>query len=90
MEFATLGAGCFCCIEAILLNIPGILTIDVGYSGGDVENPTYEMICKGNTGHAEVAQIKFDNKIISYENLLLIFCPCIFLISNEKNKNINR
>ena len=73
MEFATLGAGCFWCIEAILLNIPGIISIDVGYSGGHIANPTYKMICEGNTGHAEVAHIEFDNKILSYEDLLLQF-----------------
>ena len=73
MEVVTLGAGCFWCIEAILLNVPGITSIDVGYSGGHIDNPTYKMICEGNTGHAEVAQIKFDYTIISYENLLLAF-----------------
>ena len=67
MEFATLGAGCFWCIEAILLNVPGIVSIDVGYTGGYIDNPTYEMICNESTGHAEVAQIKFDIKKITYE-----------------------
>ena len=73
MDIATLGAGCFWCIEAILLNVPGIASIDVGYTGGHIENPNYKMICEGNTGHAEVAQIKFDNQKLSYEELLLIF-----------------
>ena len=73
MEIATLGAGCFWCIEAILLNLSGIISIEVGYTGGHMYNPTYEMICEGNTGHAEVAQIKFDNKKITYEELLSIF-----------------
>ena len=73
MDIATLGAGCFWCIEAILLNVSGVNSIEVGYTGGHVENPTYKMICEGNTGHAEVAQIKFDKQIITYEELLSIF-----------------
>ena len=73
MDIATLGAGCFWCIEAILLNVPGVLSVDVGYSGGHIDNPTYKMVCEGKTGHAEVAQIKFDSKTISYENLLSTF-----------------
>ena len=73
MNIATLGAGCFWCIEAILLNVPGIISIDVGYTGGHTNNPTYKMICEGNTGHAEVAQITFDSQQLSYEDLLLIF-----------------
>ena len=73
MEFATLGAGCFWCIEAILLNVTGIVSIDVGYTGGNIDNPTYKMVCEGNTGHAEVAQITFDTEKISYEKLLSIF-----------------
>jgi len=73
MDIATFGAGCFWCIEAILLNVPGITSIDVGYTGGHIDNPTYKMICQGSTGHAEVAQIKFDTKKITYEELLLIF-----------------
>ena len=73
MTIATLGAGCFWCIEAILLNVPGITSIDVGYSGGLTENPTYKAICTGTTGHAEVAQIKFDEEILTYEELLTIF-----------------
>jgi len=73
MNIATLGAGCFWCIEAILLNVPGVISIDVGYTGGHIDNPTYKMICEGNTGHAEVAQITFDNQQLTYEDLLLIF-----------------
>ena len=73
MDIATLGAGCFWCIEAILLNVPGITSIDVGYTGGHIANPTYKMICEGDTGHAEVAQITFDSQQLTYENLLLIF-----------------
>ena len=73
MEIATLGAGCFWCIEAILLNVTGIISIDVGYTGGQTLNPTYKMVCEGNTDHAEVAKIEFDSTIISYEDLLNIF-----------------
>ena len=73
MDIATFGAGCFWCIEAILLNVPGITSIDVGYTGGHIDNPTYKMVCEGNTGHAEVAQIKFDTKKITYKELVLIF-----------------
>ena len=73
MNIATLGAGCFWCIEAILLNVPGIISIDVGYTGGHINNPTYKMICEGTTGHAEVAQITFDSQQLTYEDLLLIF-----------------
>jgi len=73
MNIATLGAGCFWCIEAILLNVPGIISIDVGYTGGHIDNPTYKMICEGSTGHAEVAQITFDSQQLTYEDLLLIF-----------------
>ena len=73
MNIATLGAGCFWCIEAILLNVPGVISIDVGYTGGHIDNPTYKMICEGSTGHAEVAQITFDSQQLTYEDLLLIF-----------------
>ena len=73
MEIATLGAGCFWCIEAILLNVAGVTSVDVGYTGGKILNPTYKMVCEGNTGHAEVAQIEFDSTKISYEKLLNIF-----------------
>jgi peptide-methionine (S)-S-oxide reductase len=73
MDIATFGAGCFWCIEAILLNVSGVSSIEVGYTGGYIDNPTYKMVCEGNTGHAEVANIEFDNKKITYEELLLIF-----------------
>ena len=73
MDIATFGAGCFWCIEAILLNVSGITSIDVGYTGGHIDNPTYKMVCEGSTGHAEVAQIKFDPEKITYKELLSIF-----------------
>jgi len=73
MDIATLGSGCFWCIEAILLNVPGVSSIDVGYTGGYLDNPTYKMVFEGTTGHAEVAQIEFDEQELSYEELLRIF-----------------
>ena len=73
MDIATFGAGCFWCIEAILLNVSGVTSIDVGYTGGHIDEPTYKMVCEGFTGHAEVAQIKFDPEKITYKELLSIF-----------------
>ncbi len=73
MDIATFGAGCFWCIEAILLNVPGVTSIDVGYTGGHVANPSYKNVCEGTTGHAEVARISFDSDKISYEELVKIF-----------------
>ena len=70
---ATFGAGCFWCIEACFLGINGIESVKPGYAGGTVENPTYEQVCSGTTGHAEVAQIEYDPSIISYEKLLEMF-----------------
>ena len=73
MDIATFGAGCFWCIEAILLNVPGVTSIDVGYTGGHVANPSYKNVCEGTTGHAEVAKISFDSDKITYEELVKIF-----------------
>lgn len=70
---ATFGAGCFWCIEACFLGITGIISVKPGYAGGHVDNPTYEQVCTGTTGHAEVAQIEFDPSLISYEQLLEMF-----------------
>ncbi len=72
-ERATLGAGCFWCIEAVFQRIEGVKSVISGYSGGKVENPTYEEVCSGRTGHAEVVQITFDPKVISYGEILDIF-----------------
>ena len=72
-ELATLGGGCFWCTEAVFKQIDGVIETVVGYSGGDVENPTYELVCTGTTGHAEVCQIKFNPEKISYQELLEIF-----------------
>lgn len=72
-ETATLGSGCFWCAEAIYSDLEGVQSVASGYSGGSVPNPTYEQVCTGMTGHAEVVQITFDPKVISYEDILQIF-----------------
>ena len=73
IEQATFGAGCFWCVEAVFEQLDGVVDVRSGYTGGTTENPTYEDICTGKTGHAEVIQIDFDPSLISYENLLDIF-----------------
>jgi len=70
---ATFGAGCFWCVEAIFERLDGVIDVQAGYTGGNIKNPTYEDICTGNTGHAEVIQINFNPLVISYEKLLNIF-----------------
>ncbi len=72
-EVATLGGGCFWCLEAVYQQVRGVERVVSGYSGGTVENPTYEQVCTGRTGHAEVVQITFDPEIISFADLLTIF-----------------
>ncbi len=83
METATFAGGCFWCTEAIFKRLKGVSSVLPGYSGGDVENPTYEEVCNENTGHAEAIQIEFDPKVISYELLLKIF----FYIHNPTTIN---
>jgi peptide-methionine (S)-S-oxide reductase len=73
MEKATLGAGCFWCVEAIFSSLKGVNKVTSGYSGGTVKNPSYKEVCTGKTGHAEVCQIEFDPNVISYKELLEIF-----------------
>ena len=73
VEQATFGAGCFWCVEAVFEQLDGVIDVRSGYTGGSTENPTYEDICTGNTGHAEVIQIDFDLTLISYDKLLNIF-----------------
>ena len=70
IEVATLGAGCFWCVEALFSSLTGVVSVDVGYSNGQTDNPTYEEVCSGNTGYAEVANISFNSEIISFENIL--------------------
>lgn len=72
-ETATFGMGCFWCSEAIFERLKGVESVESGYSGGNVDNPTYEQVCTGRTGHAEVIQIKYDPKIISFDELLEVF-----------------
>ena len=72
-EVATLGGGCFWCIEAVFNELEGVEKVESGYSGGTVANPTYEQVCAGRTGHAEVVQITFDPKVISYREILQVF-----------------
>jgi len=73
IKLATLGGGCFWCIEAALNSVEGVLKAISGYSGGTIENPTYQQICQGDSGHAEVIQVEFDQDIISFEQLLMFF-----------------
>ena len=73
LETATFGAGCFWCVEAVFQNVRGVSSVASGYSGGTVPNPTYEQVCSGTTGHAEVCQITFDPAAVSYRELLEIF-----------------
>ena len=73
VEVATLGAGCFWCVEAVFQDVKGVHKVESGYTGGHVENPTYKQICTGTTGHAEVAQITFDPSVISFDDILMIF-----------------
>ena len=72
-EIATLGGGCFWCLEAVYQELKGVQHVENGYAGGHVRNPTYEQVCDGNTGHAEVVRIEFDPSVVSYREILEIF-----------------
>ncbi|HYA48528.1 MAG TPA: peptide-methionine (S)-S-oxide reductase MsrA [Burkholderiales bacterium] len=72
-ETATLGGGCFWCLEAVFGDVAGVERVVSGYSGGNVANPTYRQVCAGTTGHAEVVQVIFDPKVVSYKELLDVF-----------------
>lgn len=72
-ETATLAGGCFWCLEALYDDLKGVEDVVSGYSGGDVPNPSYEMVCSGSTGHAEVVQITFDPNVISFKEILQVF-----------------
>ena len=75
-ETATLGGGCFWCLEAVFERLPGVSKVENGYAGGKTLNPTYLEICAGITGHAEVVQIHFDPKKIGYDQILSVFWQC--------------
>lgn len=72
-QIVTFGSGCFWCTEAVFQNVKGVISVISGYSGGTTKNPTYEEVCGGKTGHAEVIQLKYNPDIISYDELLEIF-----------------
>ena len=72
-EIATLGGGCFWCVEAVFQRIEGVISVKPGYAGGNIKNPTYKQICTGSTGHAEVAKIEFDPSKVTYAQILNIF-----------------
>jgi peptide-methionine (S)-S-oxide reductase len=73
MKEATFGAGCFWCVEACFKELKGVHEVVSGYAGGKTENPTYEAVCAGNTGHAEVVRITYDEKQLSFKDLLEVF-----------------
>ena len=73
MQKATLGGGCFWCIEPIFQDLVGVQSVEVGYAGGSVPDPSYRAVCTGTTGHAEVAQITFDPELISFAEILEVF-----------------
>jgi peptide-methionine (S)-S-oxide reductase len=73
MEQATLAGGCFWCLEAAFQQLKGVTKVTSGYAGGTVANPSYEAVCTGRTGHAEVVQIEFDPAVVSYRELLEVF-----------------
>lgn len=73
LETATFGAGCFWCVEAVFQRLKGVESVASGYSGGQVANPTYKQVCTGTTGHAEVCQITYDPRQLSFEQLLEVF-----------------
>jgi peptide-methionine (S)-S-oxide reductase len=73
LQTATLAGGCFWCLEAVYDELKGVQSVESGYAGGHVDNPSYRAVCTGTTGHAEVVQIHFDPNIISYRDLLNVF-----------------
>ena len=73
VELATLAGGCFWCLEAVFDELKGVESVESGYSGGHVQNPSYAQVCDGETGHAEVVQVSFDPDVLSYKDLLTVF-----------------
>jgi peptide-methionine (S)-S-oxide reductase len=72
-EIATLGGGCFWCLEAVYQELKGVTAVESGYTGGSVVNPSYEEVCDGTTGHAEVVRVSFDPAVVSYRQILEVF-----------------
>ena len=72
-ELATVGGGCFWCVEAVFEEVDGVESVTSGYAGGHVEDPSYEEVCSGTTGHAEVVQVEYDPDVVSYRDVLEIF-----------------
>ncbi len=72
-ESAVLGGGCFWCVEAALLQLQGVLSVESGYMGGHIDQPTYEQVCTGTTGHVEVVRVEFDPAIITYRDVLEVY-----------------
>jgi peptide-methionine (S)-S-oxide reductase len=72
-ETAVLGGGCFWCVEAALLQLEGVVSVENGYMGGEVDQPSYEQVCAGTTGHVEVVRVEFDPALVSYGELLEVF-----------------
>jgi len=73
LEIADFGAGCFLCVEAVFQEVKGVKSVQSGYMGGSVVNPTYDQVCTGKTGHAEICRIKFGSKVVSFKELLEVF-----------------
>ncbi|PWU05590.1 MAG: peptide-methionine (S)-S-oxide reductase [Terriglobia bacterium] len=82
-EIATIAGGCFWCLEAVYQNMEGILSVESGYMGGHVENPTYEDVCTGTTGHAEAVQLTYDAEVTCYREVLEVF----FAIHDPTTRN---
>ena len=76
LDTATFGAGCYWCTEAQFQQLKGVETVESGFSGGNVDNPTYKQVCNGNTGHAEVCNITYDPSVITFDELLAAFWTC--------------
>jgi peptide-methionine (S)-S-oxide reductase len=83
LQVATLGGGCFWCLEAVYSELKGVLKVESGYSGGTTPNPSYEDVCTDETGHAEVVQVTFDPKVVSYREILQVF----FSVHDPTTKN---